>query len=51
MRTGYVPNPNIQYPSYGAVLSHELLDQRQNLDIPPFVCVGGATEGPGFLGM
>ncbi|HEY2414036.1 MAG TPA: DUF1501 domain-containing protein [Pirellulaceae bacterium] len=51
MRTGYVPNPNVQYPSYGAVLSHELLDQRQNLDIPPFVCVGGATEGPGFLGM
>jgi hypothetical protein len=51
MRTGYVPNPNIQYPSYGAVLSHELSDQRQDLDIPPFVCVGGATEGPGFLGM
>jgi hypothetical protein len=51
MRTGYVPNPNIQYPSYGAVLAHELTEQRQDLDIPPFVCVGGATEGPGFLGM
>jgi hypothetical protein len=51
MRTGYVPNPNVQYPSYGAVLAHELTEQRQDLDIPPFVCVGGATEGPGFLGM
>jgi hypothetical protein len=51
MRTGYVPNPNIEHPSYGAVLGHELLDQRPDLEIPPNVCVGGATEGPGFLGM
>ncbi len=51
MRTGYVPNPNIEHPSYGAVLSHELFDQRQDLEIPPFVSVGGTSEGPGFLGM
>jgi uncharacterized protein (DUF1501 family) len=51
MHTGYVPNPNIEYPSYGAVLSHELIDQRPELEIPPFVSVGGASEGPGFLGM
>lgn len=51
MRTGYVPNPNIEYPSYGAVLSHELFDQRPDLEIPPFVSVGGTSEGPGFLGM
>jgi hypothetical protein len=51
MRTGYVPNPNIEYPSYGAVLSHELFDQRPELEIPPFVSVGGTSEGPGFLGM
>jgi len=51
MHTGYVPNPSIEYPSYGAVLSHELIDQRPDLDIPPFVSVGGASEGPGFLGM
>ena len=24
MHTGYVPNPNIEHPSYGAVLAHEL---------------------------
>jgi len=51
MHTGYVPNPNIEHPSYGAVLSHELIDQRPDLQIPPFVSVGGGSEGPGFLGM
>ena len=51
MHTGYVPNPNIEHPSYGAVLSHELIDQRPDLEIPPFVSVGGGSVGPGFLGM
>jgi len=51
MHTGYVPNPNIEHPSYGAVLSHELIDQRTELEIPPFVTVGGGSIGPGFLGM
>ncbi len=51
MHTGYVPNPNLKHPSYGSVISHELIDQRPELEIPPFVSVGGASEGPGFLGM
>ncbi len=51
MHTGYKPNLNIEHPSYGAVLSHELIDQRADLEIPPFVSVGGGSEGPGFLGM
>ena len=51
MHTGYPMNPNIEHPSYGAVLSHELIDQRPDLEIPPFVSVGGGSEGPGFLGM
>ncbi|MCA9174534.1 MAG: DUF1501 domain-containing protein [Planctomycetales bacterium] len=52
MHTGYVPNPNVEHPSYGAVLSHELMDQRGGgLEIPPFVSVGGGSVGPGFLGM
>jgi uncharacterized protein (DUF1501 family) len=51
MHTGYVPNPNIEHPSYGAVLAHELSDQRPDLEIPPFVSVGGGSVGPGFLGM
>jgi hypothetical protein len=51
MHTGYVPDANIDYPSYGAVVSHQLATQRPDLQIPPFVTVGGASEGPGFLGM
>ena len=49
MHTGYVPNPNMTHPSYGAVLAHELADK--DLAIPPFISVGGGSEGPGFLGM
>src|SRR4051812_40170726 len=51
MHTGYVPNPNIEHPSYGSVVAHELRDQRPDLQIPPFVAVGGGSLGPGFLGM
>ena len=51
MHTGFVPNPNIEHPSYGSVLAHELIDQRPELEIPPFVTVGGGSAGPGFLGM
>lgn len=51
MHTGYVPNPNIEHPSYGAVIAHEMLDKVPNLEIPPFVSVGGGSVGPGFLGM
>lgn len=51
MHTGYVPNPNVEYPSYGSVVAHELIDQVPYLEIPPFVSVGGGSVGPGFLGM
>ena len=51
MHTGYVPNPNIEYPSYGSVIAHELAAKVPELEIPPFVSVGGGSEGPGFLGM
>jgi hypothetical protein len=51
MHTGYVPNPNIEHPSYGSVISHETAEQRPDLEIPPFVSIGGGSEGPGFLGM
>ena len=51
MHTGYVPNPTIDHPSYGAVVAHELANQMPQLEIPPFVSVGGSSIGPGFLGM
>jgi len=49
MHTGYVPNPNMEHPSYGAVLSNQL--KREDLTIPQFVSVGGGSVGAGFLGM
>ena len=51
MHTGYVPNPNVEHPSYGSVIAHELADQVADLEIPPFVSVGGGSVGAGFLGM
>jgi hypothetical protein len=51
MHTGYVPNPSVEYPSYGSVVAHELEDTVPELEIPPFVSIGGPSEGPGFLGM
>ena len=53
MHTGYVPNPNVEHPSYGAVVSRMLEEQTKSLglEIPPFVAVGGGSVGPGFLGM
>ncbi|MDA0969260.1 MAG: DUF1501 domain-containing protein [Planctomycetota bacterium] len=51
MHTGYVPNPNVEHPSYGAVIAHELAARVPELEIPPFVSVGGGSVGPGFLGM
>ena len=51
LHTGFVPNPNVQHPSYGAVVAHELAAQNPELRIPPFVAIGGNSVGPGFLGM
>lgn len=51
MHTGYVPNPSVRHPSYGAVVAKELASQTSALDLPPFIAIGGGTIGPGFLGM
>lgn len=51
LHTGFVPNPNVIHPGYGSVVAHELAAKTAGLEIPPFVAVGGGSEGPGFLGM
>ena len=51
MHTGFVPNPNVEHPSYGSVIAHELENDLRDLEIPPFVSIDGGTQGPGFLGM
>ncbi len=49
MLTGYRPSPAITYPSFGAVVSHEL-GVRNHL--PPYVCIpraGRVDYGTGYL--
>lgn len=49
MFTGYRPSPAVQYPSFGAVVSHQY-GSRNNL--PPYVCVPNVPNefaGTGYL--
>jgi hypothetical protein len=50
MRTSSVPNPNINHPAFGSVVSNELGSTRPGLKLPGFMCIGGKAQGPGFLG-
>ena len=54
MNTGRQPNPLLDYPSIGSVLSfYQALDVEamKNADLPAFISVGGPRGGAGFLGM
>lgn len=51
LHTGFRPAPGLEHPSYGSVVAHELAPQRADLEIPPFIAIGGSSAGPGFLGM
>ncbi|QDV64674.1 DUF1501 domain-containing protein [Crateriforma conspicua] len=49
MFTGYKPSPALQYPSFGAVVSHEY-GPRNNL--PPYICIPNVPNefaGTGYL--
>jgi hypothetical protein len=53
MHTSYTPNPAIAFPSIGAVMAHEApkLAGYRDISLPNYIAVGGAADGPGFLGM
>jgi hypothetical protein len=51
MHTGFVPIASVEHPGYGSVIAKEMEGKVPELEIPPFVSIGGASEGPGFLGM
>ena len=42
--------PRVEHPGYGSVIAHELMRGAAELELPPFVSVGGGSVGPGFLG-
>jgi hypothetical protein len=49
MHTARRPDPAVQFPSIGSVVSNQLTPEE--LALPGFISVNGASEGPGFLGM
>ena len=53
MHTSYTPNPALAFPSLGSVAAHEVprLNGYRDISLPNYVSVGGAADGPGFLGM
>src|SRR5438876_8663503 len=53
MHTSYTPNPALAFPSIGAVAAHEApkLAGYRDISLPNYISVGGAADGPGFLGM
>ena len=50
MHTGFKPNPNMSHPSMGSVISYELSQDRDYLEIPPFFSISTGSIGGGFLG-
>jgi hypothetical protein len=54
MNTGRSPNPILEFPSIGSILSYYQgmdVEAMKNADLPAFISVGGNRVGPGFLGM
>jgi hypothetical protein len=53
MHTSYTPNPALAFPSLGSVAAHEVpkLAGYRDISLPNYIAVGGAADGPGFLGM
>jgi len=51
LHTAFVPNPTVIHPTFGSVVSHELGPNREELEIPSFVSIGGPSGSPGYLGM
>jgi hypothetical protein len=54
LRTGYVPQGGVQYPSIGSLVAKELADEEADLpnfiSIAPFRYFSPPAYGPGFLG-
>jgi hypothetical protein len=50
LHTGYPPNPTVQHPAFGALVSHEV--GREGFDLPNYVQINGNNgESGGYLGV
>ncbi|MCS6851011.1 MAG: DUF1501 domain-containing protein, partial [Gemmataceae bacterium] len=54
LRTGYLPQGPVQYPTLGSLVAHELGDRQSELpnfvSIAPYRFLSQSAYGPGFLG-
>ena len=50
MHTGYVPNPTSSTPATARSSATSWARSRKELEIPPFVSIGGGSDGPGLPG-
>ncbi len=48
VHTGYAPQPTVQHPGLGSILSHEIGDDEH--DLPSFVAVGNSAQSGGYFG-
>jgi hypothetical protein len=49
LRTGFAPNPTVQFPGLGAIVAHEIGDW--SAELPQNVAINGPGEGGGELGV
>lgn len=49
LHTGYVPSGTVAHPDLGALICQQKAEA--GFDLPSYVSIGGATVGPGFLGV
>src|SRR6266852_6153651 len=49
MHTAHSPNPIVNYPSMGSLVSSQM--SSKDLALPGFISIGRPADGPGFLGM
>jgi hypothetical protein len=49
LHTGYGPSGGIVHPGFGSIAASELGDP--DFDLPHFVSISGASQGPSFLGI
>lgn len=49
LHTGWAPSGTVRHPDLGALVAQALA--RPDVELPPYVCIGGQGTGPGLLGV
>jgi hypothetical protein len=49
VKTGYVANPSVSFPSIGSIVASQL--GKEDAELPPYIQINGAPSGAGYLGL